>query len=284
LELSKKGYRLIAIDLDGTLLRTDYTISPRALESLTRCHEAGCEIMLCTGRRWHKVIPFLEELPFPLYCALNNGVILRRTDKDEPLFKRFLPFKLYRGIVKKLREMALIPIVHIFHDDIDFIIDDFDVKGRGYLSDYLNRNSGRYKKVKDLLEHEDDNIIQFCIMGEYRILGPAEGAIKSKFGSSLNTHVVRNVQYLGCALEIFSDKASKYRAAEHVMELHGIRNEDMLAFGDDINDLELLKNAGYSVAMGNALPEVKRIADRVTASNDEDGVAIMLEELLFDER
>ncbi|MBU1625822.1 HAD hydrolase family protein, partial [bacterium] len=192
------------------------------------------------------------------------------------------PFEYYKMLVTDLRSMNLIPIVLIFHDDYDIMLDRYNKIENEFLADYIIRNEGRCIKVDDLLKYENDNIIQFCIMDEFPTLQQAEEKIKSTYGSSINIHVVRNVQYLGCALEILSPIASKYSAAKFVMELHNIKSSEMIAFGDDINDLELLKNAGLSFAMGNALEEVKEIANKVTASNDEDGIAIELEKLLLE--
>ncbi|MBU1627612.1 HAD hydrolase family protein, partial [bacterium] len=82
--MSKIDYKLIALDLDGTLLRNDYTISKRTIDCLFHCYEIGLKIIFCTGRRWHKVSPILKEIPFPVYCALNNGVILRWSEQESP--------------------------------------------------------------------------------------------------------------------------------------------------------------------------------------------------------
>lgn len=281
--MSKKEFDLIVMDLDGTLLRGDYTISSRTMKCLEKCSEKGHKIMFCTGRRWKKVTPILKDIAFPVYCALNNGVVLRKSNSMELIFKKFLPYKFYKELVIEFREMNLIPIVHIFDDKVDFIFDDFQGKENAYLDNYIEKNKGKYQKVGDLLDHEDENIIQFCIMDHIGALEPAEKKIKKIYGNSLNIHVVRNVQYLGCALEVLSRDASKYSAAKYVMDLHGIEYEKMIAFGDDINDLELLKKAGFSVAMGNALDEVKEMADMVTKSNNQDGVAIVLEKMLLDE-
>jgi Cof subfamily protein (haloacid dehalogenase superfamily) len=278
--LSKTEFRLIAMDLDGTLLRSDYSVSQRTIEAIHACHRAGYKIVLCTGRRWRKSIPTIQALSIPVFCAVNNGVIMRRSDTSEIIFKEFFPSDLYSVMLRELKGMNLIPIVHVFQEDIDFIIEKNVSKDDFFLPSYIEKNSAFYERVENLFDYKSENIVQFCIMEEFEFLEPIEKKLKKLYGSRLNFHIVRNVQYAGCILEIMSNRASKFRATKFLMDSLGIKKEQMIAFGDDMNDIELLESAGCSVAMENALPEVKQVAKMITLSNDEDGIAVILEKLL----
>lgn len=261
--------RVLAVDLDDTLLRSDGTISPAALGTLIMWRQAGHHVVVATGRPPRAVgkalPPLLQDVPWICY----NGAEVRQMGKT--VFVDRIPAADVRTI---LEQAATSVQGYATGVEIDDLL-------------YLNRlQPGRrnVEYVEDILTvaHRDAAKILFFAearrhldrggQDDFSTLRPLLDSLPAGARPMLSTRY--NL------VQILSSSADKAVALRRLVDEWGLSMDDVVAIGDDVNDVEMVREAGLGVAVGNAVDEVMAVAKRVTASNDEDGVAQMLEELL----
>lgn len=258
-------YRLIASDLDGTLLRDDGTISARTRAVLARAAERGIRTVLVTGRppRWVRDVPALTGAHAEVVCA--NGALLYDVDADAILDHAPLPSVLAVELVDALRAAA---------------------RGCTFACEMAFR-FGHDAAYPARFAPPDVQV------GDVREMVAAEPATKIIVRDDLVAHealvatvrrVVRGraeVTHSGYGIvEISAPGVDKARGLRVACARHGIALAETIAFGDMPNDIPMLVGVGHGVAVANAHADVRSIANEITASNEEDGVAVVLERLL----
>ena len=271
-----KDIRLIALDLDGTLLTTDKRVTERNLATLQRASEQGIFIVPVTGRIFRGLPQAVLDWPFLKYAILSNGAAIYDVLNDKMLCRAEIP------LAQALEIMSWL--------DGQPLIYDCYMEGQGYMTEAMWQQIDAYAAspivaeymksirtpVPELKAHirargsDIQKIQAFCrdTDTQRRLLGHFPFP-----NIAVSSSVPRNV-------EINREDATKGRALLALAEHLGLRREQTMAFGDGLNDITMIKSAGIGVAMGNAVDEVKRVADEITATNDEDGVAAVVEGLL----
>lgn len=264
--------RLIATDLDGTLLRNDKTVSPRNAAAIQLAHRAGILVVAATGR-------YLASLPLLLtpvgvdYAVTSNGAQCYRVSTRELLFGETMSHAAAAGIIAHLTE-------HFPESRSEVaIIDGLTHYAQpGYadlLSDAERRNFPiDYRELTEL-EAIDQPLIK--VTARHPTLRP-EVLLDSLLASGLTGfHPTTSG---GPILEISGPGITKAHGLGRLAGLLGFTSQQVLAIGDARNDIEMLEWAGTGVAMGNAVPETVAVADHTTATNEEDGLALVIESLL----
>lgn len=231
------GVRAIATDVDGTLLRSDGTISPRTEAALAAAEDAGLLVVLCTGRPPDS----MHDITHRGIAVCGNGTVVHDLHTDTTIKAFGLDLAAADEIGQEL--LAAMPDLELAHEVVADVVTRLTVKHPTMPARELER--------------------------------AVHTALPSLAERAATSHWPE-----GRLMEIFSHGLSKATALEHVLADHGIAAAQVVAFGDYDNDLPLLSWAGHAVAMGNATPEVKAIADEVTLTNDEDGLAVVVERLL----
>ena len=247
---------VVAVDLDETLLRSDGSVSPRTLTTLAAWEAAGQRLVIATGRppRSARRIP---EALLHLPCVCYNGAAVYL--HGAPIDARTIPAHDTLFIVEQLLEAQVPGWIGIEIEDVLYINRRIEKWPHQYTPDL--REAATRPAAKILLSMEDYQ----AASATFAAWPPSARALLSeKYNLA----------------QIMPSGSSKATALRHLMELWGLAMEEMAAFGDDVNDVEMVAEAGLGVAMDNAVAEVKAVADRITASNDEDGVALVVEELL----
>jgi Cof subfamily protein (haloacid dehalogenase superfamily) len=272
--------RLIAIDIDGTLLDSQFTIPPANISALRRAHELGVEIVLVTGRRHSFALPIVEMLGFNVSLISSNGAVTRSLQGE--LFHRdLLPAATARKLIRHMdpyRGNAVIT---------------FDVETKGALvlerADELHHSISRWlEKNASFLEYsiplEDCLItdpIQAMFCGTVARMREAEKHLKS---AGLDDEItVLKTEYTHrdlCMFDVLTYACSKGHAVERWATYRQIPRDQIMAIGDNYNDREMLEYAGVPVVMANASDELKQLGWTVTLSNDEGGVAAAIEQAL----
>ena len=265
----------IAIDLDGTLLNSRTQLSARNHEAINKCLERGIPVIIATSRPariFNRIFP--QELAAGCSMAVMNGAIVKGNPPLSGYFKETLSVEITRSIVALASEFDPAIGITLELDGYEFganWIDD--------LSTLWERNSA---SPDMLLSIEEAIVRQPCKIAlgglGIDIFKLADRLIHS-FENSIS--VVPSLFDIPL-LNITSPQASKPSALRKLLNPRGISLERVIGFGDDIPDVDMLKECGIAIAVANAVPEVKAIADYHTASNDEDGVAIVLEQVLAD--
>ncbi len=243
--------KAVILDLDGTLLRSDKTVSERTLAVLEECKKKGMVIVVATARFWFKAELFLNIIR-PDYALLADGTMIFH---DGELIHGFpMDSATSENIIKEIMSME---------DGRDFVV------GAGKVLFCSAKGVDEpWRQTYDFSKgfHKPSYKIA-SVMNSY------EEA--KKFADKFSC---RLYSYRGEDLYAFTHKESgKYQAVCALGELLNIELQDMIAFGDDENDYEVLKHCGKGIAVANAIPMIKEIADEITGSNDGDGVAIYLE-------
>lgn len=273
------GMKLIALDLDGTLLTTDKVLTPENEAALRRAAEAGIEIVPATGRFYGGIPDNVRSLPFLHYAITINGAQVRDLRTDRALFRAEIP---WRRAVEIMAYLDTLPVIY------DCYMDDW-----GWMTQALYDRAAEFAPHRHSLEmlqklrtpvpelkahlaqvgHDVQKIQMFFRDQALRERAMAE--LARRFPDlAVTSSIPRNVE-LNCL------EAQKGIALERLAAHLGAAREETMAFGDDLNDVSMLRAAAIGVAMGNAGPEAKAAADFVTASCDENGVAQALERLLF---
>lgn len=250
-------YRVVALDLDGTLLRSDGTISPRTLAALGRCREAGLRLVVATARPPRSVAAMLPP-PFPPspWVCYNGAEVY---DAGRRVIQQAIPPTVAREIVAYLHARVPDAAVSVEIDDRLFANQPL---GAPVLHEVVDLETVVNRPVAKILF-------------DARRIGDLE-----TLRSSLSTHCRLVITDRGRLGQIMLTSVSKASALKILLDQWRLGFGDVIAFGDDVNDLDLLSSSGTGVAMANATWEVVAVANRITLSNDEDGVAVVLEEML----
>lgn len=264
---------LIATDVDGTLLRSDLSLSRRTLAALAAAVDAGWPVVPISGRHPYSIRPVVHGTPLLGWCVGSNGAVAMDLRTGTVLFEETLDVDAQREFVTRMREQVPGVLCTSVRDAGRVFVPE-----HGYTALMEPGDHGRSQtqlpefpldevlgtpSLKLVLRHPD--IGPDALLGVARRLG-LPGVHPSTSGAPF--------------LEVAAGGVTKATGMRRLAAHLGATREDVVAFGDNRNDVELLAWAGTGVAMGNALPEVLAVADEVTASNDEDGVALVVERLL----
>ncbi|MBW4080963.1 HAD family hydrolase [Paenibacillus sp. S150] len=260
-------YSAVILDLDGTLLNSDKKISARSYNSVMACHEQGMKLIFATARPPRAVKEFLprEWLDIGSFVYYNGAMTACRQ----------LGINVHEPIHSSITAAVFDHCVSSHPDlEIGIEVQDewFSLKEVDYSTVMNVKGNPVVKSLEELKAYDATKIL---ITGTMNV-----EALREKFHTELNILVTDN----GTLIQIMSKKASKESAVLNVLAKLGLPKEAAVVFGDDHNDIGLFRACGRSYAMGNAIQELKDIASRVTETNDNDGVAAGLEQILNAER
>jgi len=252
--------KLLLFDLDGTLLRSDKTISKRTLQAIQKCRERGVFIGISTSRAEHNCMTFLPELTPDLFIASGGAVVKFR---DRYIYTAEFSVEQTRSMIACAREIC--------GADCELTIDTLDAHYWNYKEDPNKADATWGETIYTDFGDCAEKALKFCV----EIF---DEALARKLALRLSDCDCQ--RFSGSAWYKFTKKeATKENAIRKACEICGIALEDVTAFGDDGPDIGMLRLCGTGVAMGNAIDAVKEAADIVIGSNDADGIAAFLEGL-----
>jgi hydroxymethylpyrimidine pyrophosphatase-like HAD family hydrolase len=277
-------YRMVAIDLDGTLLRRDGTMGERTRLALQAAVKRGIKVAICTGRRFRTTLPILAELQLSVPVIVHGGQLIKDAGSYETLYHNYLSQDFALEMVKFLKAHGVTPIVYVdlFTQGIDIYLDN-ERDGHPYHLKYLRINRSHCQFVGDVTRVFCPQTIHVGALADRPSLDRLNVRLAREFGSSIRHLVLNNTNDEGAFLEIMGHGTSKWRALLRLIEMEGLTPEQVVSIGDEVNDLEMIRHAGLGVAMGNAIPAVKAVAGYITRTNEEDGVADVVEQFLLKE-
>ena len=277
-------YRMVAIDLDGTLLRKDGTMGERTRLALQAAVRQGIKVVICTGRRFRTTLPILAELQLAVPVIVHGGQLIKDAGTYETLHHNYLSKDFSLEVVKFLKAHGVTPIVYVdlFAQGIDIYLDN-ERDGHPFHLKYLQLNRSHCHFVGDVTRVFCPQTIHVGALADRPSLERLNVRIEREFGSSVRHLIMNNTNDEGAFLEIMNSDSSKWRALSRLIEMEGLTPEEVICIGDEINDLEMIRHAGLGVAMGNAIQAVKAVAGYITCSNEEDGVAHVVEQFLLKE-
>lgn len=275
-------YRILALDVDGTLLARDGTLRPRTIAAVARAARAGMRPVLCTGRRYRRALPIAEELGLDAPLVCNSGALVKEPSDHSTLWRADLGVEVLTAVLDQFRlhDEPAVSFTDSPPDGLDFLVASAPT-GRPLFDDYLDQNREHADVDPGWIDRPGGTHYHLCAIGTRPGMVAFEAAIHDRLPGRVQTFVQRSPRYAGTMCEVLRHDATKWSALLHLAALWGVRPEEICAVGDDMNDVPMIRGAGLGVAMGHSNADVLAAADLVTGSDDEDGLASLIEGVLL---
>ena len=268
-------YHMVVLDLDGTLTNSEKKVTERTKKALTDYMEHVGTVVLASGRPTYGIIPLARELHLDTYggyiLSFNGGQIIS-CEKNEVIYQKELP----SGVPKLLGEKAKEHDVGILTYEGDHIVTETPENIYAQKESFINKMP--IQKIEDFSSYVNFPVTKCLMVADGDYLARVEEQLKMELGSRYS--ILRSEPYF---LEIMPEGIDKAQSLERLLAHVGIERKEMAAFGDGFNDRSMLVYAGLGVAMGNAQEPVKEAADYIAPTNDEDGVAWVIEHMIMQE-
>jgi len=268
-------YKMIVLDLDGTLTNNKKEITPRTKEALMKAQAKGVKIVLASGRPTYGIMPLAEELELKKNCgfilAFNGGKIIDCSD--------------CRTIFEQKLDETLVPL--LYHVAKEAGMQILTYQGEGivatdkndkYVQEEARINKMPVEEYDDFLQQLVYPVNKCLIVGDPAPLHQLEIKLKKELEGRMD--VYRSADYFLECVPLGIDKA---RSIDRLITTLGIKKEEVIACGDGYNDLSMINFSGLGVAMSNAADDIKAQADYVTLSNEEDGIAHVVDKFILSE-
>jgi Cof subfamily protein (haloacid dehalogenase superfamily) len=269
--------RLIALDIDGTLLNSSAEIPEANLRAIEAAAARGIEVALVTGRRFDFALPIAGQIPSPLTMIVNNGALVRSKEGVTHL-RHLLPRETALGVLAHMnsyrRRAAAVfdrPRENqVIYEQIEW----HDARRRPYLL----RNREFIAEVSPLEDALTEDPIQLMFTGSPGIMRTAEALLRAApWHAEFSLAVTYYDNFDFAMLDVIHPRCSKGATLAEWTARRGFAREEVMAIGDNFNDVEMLQFAGLPVVMGNSVPELKAMGWLETLSNDQGGVAAAIE-------
>ena len=289
-------YKLVAIDLDGTMLNHYGEISQKTKEIIKKCIKKGVEIVIASGRPMDSIKTIAEEMGIKGYFIAGNGALVYDMQKDEIIYKNYMKKEKVLEIIKICEENS---IAYNVYTDKVILTTNLKFNVLYYYKENLKKEETKktnisivenmYNYVKNMKEEnflkvticdENDTIFHSIVkkIKELNEINVLEVAHMSRKTIKQGTEEIPIEYYY---TEVSASQVDKWNAIEFLIRKLGFKQEEIMAVGDNINDKRMIENAGMGIAMKMSTPEIVTIAKDVTDTNDNDGVAKALEKYLL---
>lgn len=288
-------YKLIAMDIDGTLLDSYGNISKENIEAIKEAKKQNIEVVLTSGRMPKAMLAIASETNADNYLICGNGAMIYDVNKEKIIYNNYLPKKKLLEIIRKCEENSI--YYNVYTNDV------IVTKSLNYnLLYYHNENlkNPEEKRIKmyiteDIYSYvenymgndflkiticDSDELIFKSIINKLKLIKQVDILEVSHMSKKMIKHGSEEVEIAYFYTEITNENANKWTAIEKLIENLNIRREEVVAIGDNINDEQMIRNAGLGIAMGNASPYIKKIANKVVTDNNSSGVAEAIKSVL----
>lgn len=276
----KTPVKLLALDIDGTLLNSSFEISANDLAALQRANNSGVEVILCTGRRHAFAMPIAQQIGFEMWLCSSNGAVTRST-AGEHFHRDLLPADIARKLLDHMRDFRGGTVLTFDKQERGALVLERTDELAHNVSRWLLKNNDFIQIVAPIEDALTEDPVQAMFCGGLALMRQAEERMASS--PVLNDTTILKTEYPArdlSLLDVLTRGCSKGHAVARWAERRGIAREQVMAIGDNFNDIEMLEFAGVPVVMGNACDEMKGRGWMVTATHDEDGVTTALAEVL----
>lgn len=260
-------YRLIALDVDGTLINDQFQIMPKTKHILRDAYEQGIMIALCTGRGTESTIPLMEELGVEGPVVVHNGAIVLHSRTREIYGQVGMRIEELGGIIDYCRTNGI-------HMDVSTAFDLYVESVTPEMESLYLEYYARPIIVPNVSEL-DEEIVRMSILTEIAEVDRIYAELKDRFPQFRITQSGENY------IDIIHPAVSKGEGTSRLVKKLGLHLEEVIAFGNYYNDLELLASVGLGIAMENSPEEVKQVAKAVTRSNNDEGIYHALKKYLY---
>lgn len=262
-------YKMVALDLDGTLLTDEGIITPGTIETIQEVMASGVMVTLATGRMFPSAKRFADQLQLDVPIITYQGAVIKDAAKNKIWFEQLLSF----DITERLIQIAKEENVHIqvYQEDMLYV-----TKDNAEIQAYAHGSDVSYAVVEELSSLAERGLAKVLFVGNPSYLDRLQISLKEIFGDC--AHIAKSKPNY---LEVTHPKANKGSAILYLAEQLGIQQSEIIGMGDNYNDYELLTTAGLGIAMGNGVEALKRVADYITLTNNEEGVRHALNKFIL---
>ncbi|WP_446897773.1 Cof-type HAD-IIB family hydrolase [Clostridium sp. LBM24168] len=265
-------YKLVAIDMDGTLLKNDKTISSENMDAIKRAVEHNVKIIPATGRPTKGIKKYLEQLNLisnSNYTVAFNGALVENTKSHNVIYEKLLLLNDIKYIYELGKKININIQISLKELNITPFSNEYSRK------DALLNEIGL--KIENFSKLSSDNhIFKVMFMDDETVLSKGIAKLPEEIYHKYT--VLRSEPYY---LEFMNKTTNKWYGVETAAQKLGIRKDEIICIGDSGNDIHMIKNAGLGVAMGNASDKIKNISDYVTKTNEENGVAHVINKFIL---
>ncbi len=275
--ISANSIKLLATDIDGTLLNPEFQISEGDLNALRRAHAAGIEIVLVTGRRHSFALPIAQQLGFDLWLISSNGAVTRSLS-GETFHRDIMPAETCRELCHEMKEFRGNTVLTFDQESKGaLVLEHLDEIGPS-IRRWLEKNLEYIEFVVPIENALVKDPVQAMFCGTLARMSDAlqrleSSPVRAKVTVLRTEYPQRDLSMI----DVLNADCSKGHALERWADYRGLRREQVMAVGDNHNDVEMLEFAGHPFIMGNACEELLGRGWRVTLGNDACGVAAAVE-------
>ena len=291
-------YKLIAIDLDGTLLNSQGEISDENRLYLKKAIDRGIEVDLASGRPIDSVENLSLEIGANRYLISGNGAVVYGIQEKEILYNKFLSKAQVLNIIKMCKDNSIYCNVYT---ENEIIAESLNYNILFYYRENANKDEEKRTKiniVNDMYKYiessqvekylkitvcDDSQLIFNSILRKLKTISDVDVLDVSHMSRKIIKDGTERIQIEYFYTEITNRNVNKWEAIKYIIEKDGIAPEEVVGIGDNINDKEMIEYAGLGVAMGNSSPDVKAVAKIVVADNNSDGVAEAIKKYILND-
>ena len=262
-------------DLDGTLLRNDGTISPYSRQKLIELLDAGVNVTIASARSIPSLKHVLNGIPFRLPVIEINGAFITDFATGKHLIVNDIDNNTLEDVYKYITAFNCLPFISAFDGEQDRLYyQSTPNKGmEWYLQDRINCKDDRLMQIDNLRETFFDHVVAFTVINTRRQLINLAKKMKADFAGRLEMHFFENPYSPPWHWLTIHDKRScKSHAAKELLDLTGFTMDQMVVFGDNLNDVNMFKMAHKAIAVKNASDEIRHLAHEVIGTNEQDSV------------
>ena len=289
-------YKLIAIDLDGTMLNSKGIVTEKTKKSIKNAIEKGIEVIIASGRNISSIRTIANDVGIKKYCISGNGAAIYDLQKNEILYEKYIPKE---EILKTIDVCKKNDIYYNLYTDDIILTPKLHYNALSYYSNNIRLPEEKRTKialVQDLYEYVEENEeekflkIMICEENQDKFLKVIQELKKIKTITLLdmchtNKKIVlhdgieRTLQYYYA--EVLNESSDKWNAIEYLIEKLNIKKEEVIAIGDNTNDFKMLENAGLGISLKGSNPKAIEKADVIVSDNNSDGVAEAIEKYVI---
>ena len=272
--------RLVAIDIDGTLIDSTLKVPQANLAALRRAHEAGIRIVLVTGRRHSFALPIAQSLGLDVCLISSNGAITR-TAAGETFHRDLMPADVARRVLRHMLDFRCRAVLTFDKEERGALVLESTFAISQTIQRWVEKNAAYIEEVVPLEDALSSDPVQMMFCGTLEQMRPAEQRLRD--GVLDVSITVLKTQYDArdlSILDVLRKDCSKGHALKRWAAHLGVSASETMAIGDNYNDIEMLEFAGYPFVMGNASQDLKESGWPVTLDADQCGVAAALEQVL----
>lgn len=275
-------YRMIAIDLDGTLLSPKGQVTPRTKSAVQQCLAVGILVCFATGRNWTESKMVIDAVEHYGSAVFVGGAMVIDTGKQVTLHRTLMGGDLARDVSAAIEAEG--HAVLALQDTeaaggVDYLVTG-DLPLEASTEQWMKVTAARVHRVPRLATHDHAHTVRVGIVASRGESRRIRQLLIDRFAERVICHSLWVPAYDVEVMEVFDPSVNKWQGILHVAKNHGVRPEEIIAIGDDMNDIAMLESAGLGVAMGNARPEARAAAKMSIGTNADDGLAEFLEALV----